>query len=238
MNPGPRIGIVAGSGIDLAGLLDDSEETRPFTDFKGLRDTTVLGHQGGFTAGKCDSTSIILQQGRLHFYEGYSFDEVTRSVECLQELGATMIIFTNAAGGLRTDMEAGHLMAANSLAVWPCARWTEHPTTLTPSHVLDGCDSTGTYTWIHGPCYETQAEIHALQARKSDAIGMSTAPEIMRCNELGIESASITCITNNCCSPQTLTHDHVIEIARQASQRIQTIIRAALPNLTQLAPRQ
>lgn len=238
MNSPPTIGIVAGSGIDLDALLDTKHKTTLFSDVANLCPTTVLGHQGRFIQGTSDETPIILQTGRLHLYEGYTYSEITRSVDTLHAMGASMIIFTNAAGGLRPEMQAGHLMAADSIELWPCNQWPEHPESITPTQVLKGCDSRGTYTWIHGPCYETQAEIHALQAIQSDAIGMSTAPEVARCNELGIESASITCITNNCCSPHTLTHEHVIKIAHQASQRIQAIIRAALPELTQVGPRQ
>lgn len=229
--PLPAIAVVSGSGIDLTGLLDGESCTTPFTDLPHLPAATVEGHAGLFIEGRCGEVPIILQTGRLHFYEGYSFEEVTSTVDHLHQLGATMIIFTNAAGGLRPHMDAGHLMSTSDIALWPCSRWPERPDAVTPSQTLDGCDSTGTYTWIHGPCYETQAEIRALQSRESDAIGMSTAPEILRCQQLGIESAGISCITNNCCSPHTLTHEHVIEIARQASQRIQGIIRQALPNL-------
>jgi purine-nucleoside phosphorylase len=238
MSKSPTIAIVAGSGIDLNGLLNTTDRTTPFTDYSDLAPTTVIGHAGQFTFGTCADTPIILQTGRLHFYEGYDFNTVTRTVDCLHDLGADLIIFTNATGGLRPEMNAGHLMAAKELTLWPCTRWEDSPEKVTPTRVLEGCDSSGTCTWIHGPTYETQAEIHALQARESDAVGMSTAPEIHRCNQLGIESASIACITNNCCSPQTLTHEHVIEIAHQASQRIQGIIRTALPKLAQELTRQ
>ena len=225
------IAIVSGSGIDLTGLLDEETRRDTFADFPHLPDATVEGHTGQFIQGRCGDIPIILQTGRLHFYEGYDFAAVTSTVDHLHQLGASMIIFTNAAGGLRPEMNAGHLMAASDMATWPCARWTNRPDRVAPTRILDGCDSSGTYTWIHGPCYETQAEIKALQARESDAIGMSTAPEVLRCQQLGLESASISCITNNCCSPQTLTHEHVIEIAHNASQRIQGIIRQALPAL-------
>ena len=222
------IGIVCGSGIDLEPLLDTRSEPILFSDCPDITPTTVTGHQGRFIQGTCHGIPIILQCGRLHFYEGHDFDTVVAPVDKLKDLGVQTIIFTSAAGGLKPDMEPGDLLAAESIALWPSSEWKGHPNSLDTDFTLNGCDHLGSYTWIHGPSYETQAEIHALQSTKSDAIGMSTAPEIARCKELGIRTASISCITNNCCSPQTLTHAHVIEIAAEASQRICQIIRTAI----------
>lgn len=226
------IGIVCGSGIDLNALLDTQSEIKSFADVPGLPETTVLGHEGQFIRGTCDGIPIILQRGRLHFYEGHAYDTVVSPVHCLHAFGSRTVVFTNAAGGLNPEMMPGDLLAAHSLNLWPCARWSGHPTTLRTSVQLEGCDHVGNYTWIHGPCYETQAEIQALRSTKTDAVGMSTAPEITACQTLGMGTASISCITNNCCSPQKLTHQHVVEIAAKASARICTIIRAALPSLS------
>ena len=122
-------------------------------------------------------------------------------------------------------------MIADTLALWPCQRWPKHPSELKTDILLEGCDHRGTYTWVHGPCYETQSEIQALQASKSHAVGMSTAPELSRCHELGIRGGSISVITNNCCAPQVLTHEHVLEMAETASERICEIIRSSLKSI-------
>ncbi|MBN4046820.1 purine-nucleoside phosphorylase [bacterium AH-315-P07] len=225
------IGIVCGSGINLNALLDSTTKSQAFADFPSLPDTAIMGHQGLFVTGSCDGIPIILQCGRLHSYEGHALDTVVAPTNTLHSMGARSIIFTNAAGGLNEEMKPGDLLAARSLALWPSVRWQDPPTSIDTDFRLEGCDHEGTYTWIHGPCYETPAEIRALQSTGSDAVGMSTAPEIARCHQLGIRAASISCITNNCCSPQTLTHEHVLEIAAKASLRICEIIRASLHDI-------
>jgi len=225
------IGIVCGSGIDLQSLLDTRAETISFGDCRKIPQTTVSGHQGQFIHGICSTIPIILQCGRFHLYEGHSRETVVAPVNSLHAMGVKSIIFTNAAGGLKPDMKPGDLLAVRSVALWPSARWENHPDSLSTDFLLRGCDHVGTYTWTHGPSYETQAEIHALQSTNSDAVGMSTAPEIARCRELGIRTASISCITNNCCSPGILTHDHVLRIAAKASRRIAAIICAEIPRI-------
>lgn len=225
------IGIVCGSGINLDLLLDTHTEIIPFSNCPELPETTVTGHQGQFIKGTCRGIPVIVQCGRLHLYEGLSYETTTLPVNIMHQMGIQTILFTNAAGGLNPNMKPGDLLAAKSLAIWPSKKWIDHPSSVSTDFLLQGCDHIGTYTWIHGPSYETQAEIHALQSIQSDAVGMSTAPEIDRCKKLGIRAASISCITNNCCSPQTLTHEHVIQIAAKASERICEIIRASMPDL-------
>lgn len=233
MTSQPPIGIVAGSGIVLDALLDDVSAQRPFHQFPGLNAATVSGHAGLFIQGQCQNHPIIIQSGRLHFYEGHDHKTVTRPVDVLHKLGVRTILFTNAAGALRPEIEPGHLMAATSIHLWPCRRWPAHPDTLAIDLVLDRCGHSGPYAWVHGPCYETRAEIAALQAMGAHAVGMSTAPEIARCQDLGIRTAVISCITNNCCTPQVLTHDHVLRTARNISAKLCDRIRAALPQLAQ-----
>ncbi len=225
------IGIVCGSGIDLKPLIDTHTETISFEDCPEIPKTSVSGHQGKFLCGTCMGVPIVLQCGRLHIYEGHTRDIVIAPVNTLHSLGVRSIVFTNAAGGLKPDMKPGDLLAAQTLALGPNNRGENHPDRIDTDFVLRGCNHMGTYTWIHGPSYETQAEIRALQSTDTDAVGMSTAPEITRCRELGIRAASISCITNNCCSPSILTHDHVLKIAAEASQRIAEIIREEIPRL-------
>ena len=229
--PVAPIGIVAGSGIALEPLIDQLGAEYSFAEALDMDVDTIPGQKGVFIEGTCDGIPIILQCGRLHFYEGHDYSTVNRTVDFMHKKGVRNVIYTNAAGGLKPNMHPGDLLAADTLALWPCQRWLEHPSDIQTDIQLEGCDHRGTYTWVHGPCYETQSEIHALQASNSDAVGMSTAPELARCHEWGMRGGSISCITNNCCAPQTLTHEHVLEIAATASERIQKILRDALPHL-------
>ncbi|MCP4638997.1 MAG: purine-nucleoside phosphorylase [bacterium] len=225
------VGVVAGSGLDLSGLLDRVTRDDAFADMAGLTASTVQGHAGRFIHGFSGETPLVAQCGRLHAYEGLPLDEVTRTVDAMAEFGVRTIVFTNAAGGLREDMAPGDTMAAERLRVMGFRGWPGAPETLQPDLVVPGCAHQGTYAWVHGPCYETRAEIGMLQRLDADAVGMSTAPEIDRCRALGIRTAAISCITNNCCNRQVLTHTHVIETAKTASERITGLIRQALPTL-------
>lgn len=226
--PEARIAIVAGSGIDLSGLLNGTGTSYSFRDFPELHDATIAGHPGRFVFGTLNGMPIVVQEGRLHFYEGLDYAAVTGVVDQLRDFGVERVVFTNAAGGLEAGMNAGHLMAAATLRAWPCALWPEAPETHALDFTIPGCDSAGTYLWVHGPCYETRAEIQAMQHLGVDAVGMSTLPEAVRCAELGMECAAISCVTNNCCTPQHLTHEHVVATAQRASERLTRILRDAL----------
>lgn len=228
---GHTVGIVAGSGIDLEGLLDSVEKEQAFHDIPGLRDGSVRGHGHKFLHGSCHGRGVILQCGRLHLYEGWGMEMVRRPVDVMHSLGVGTILFTNAAGGLLPRMEPGDLMAVSRVRLWPYRGWADAPESLDPTLVADGCDFVGDLQWMHGPCYETRAEIVALQRLGASAVGMSVAPELARCAQLGIRAAVISCVTNSCCRPRQLTHEHVIQAARRASGKLTELLQGVLPTL-------
>jgi len=225
------VGIVGGSGIDLEGLLDTVQQEQAFHDVPGLRDGSVRGHGHKFLYGSCRGRAVILQCGRLHLYEGWGMDMVCRPVDVMHSLGVGTILFTNAAGGLLPEMKPGDLMAVSRVRLWPYRGWAHAPEFLDPTLIADGCDFVGELQWMHGPCYETRAEIGALQRLGASAVGMSVAPELARCAELGIHAAVISCVTNSCCRPQQLTHEHVIQTAHRASGRLTQLLQDVLPTL-------
>ena len=223
------IGIVAGSGIELETLLSEQTAARSFDEIPGLSETAIAGHAGRIVEGRCGVVPIVIQSGRLHFYEGHDAASVTACVDVLHAMGARTILYTNAAGGLAGDMAAGDLMAVTEVACWPYGGWSARPTAAVPTDfVLRACDRRGRYTWVHGPCYETRAEIAALQSLRTDAVGMSTAPELQRCRELGIQAGAVSCITNTCGVPEVLTHARVLETAQHSSERLRGLIRGWL----------
>ena len=230
----PRVAVVAGSGLSLTGILDTVHWEEPFEAFEGLSAASVAGHTGSFIAGVCGNVEVLLQQGRRHFYEGISFDAVTAPVRALASQGVTGILFTNAAGGLKPDFEPGTLMAVARLRTWPYRNWAARPEQVIPDWAAPGCDASGLYVWVHGPSYETRAEIGALQHLGGDAVGMSTAPEMAAAQALGIRTAAVSCITNNCCRMQHLTHDDVLSTARRASERLCALLRQALPEFARI----
>lgn len=225
-----RIAVVAGSGLDLDAVLNVTDHEIGFENVPGLFPGAVSGHRCRFVFGRCGGVRVVLEQGRLHAYEGFGFLELTRSVDALRDFGAHIAIFTNAAGGLRPEMRAGDLFCATEVLTWPFRGFTL-PETLHPDLAIPGCDATGLYVWMHGPCYETRAEIETLRHLGGGAVGMSAAPELTRCRELGLRAAVISCITNNCCAPHKLTHEHVLETAARASRRLVSVIRQAIAAL-------
>ncbi len=227
---GGRVAVVSGSGLDLRLLLDEVTGERPFHAFSGLHHTGIAGHEGAFLMGRCQGREIIVQCGRLHAYEGLTIRALGRTVDVLIELGAHTVVFTNAAGGLLPETTAGTLVAADVVWTWPF-RHAPLPATLKPSLMITGCDAHGAYAWMHGPCYETRAEIRMLVDQGAATVGMSTAPEMLRCAEVGLRTAVVSCVTNHCLRPRRLTHEHVLNTARRVSRRLCSILAQNLPNL-------
>ena len=225
------VGIVAGSGIQLESILDRVDEEIPFDAVLGLPNTTVHGHPGRFIRGAHGDIPVVLQCGRLHVYEGHDFDTVTRSVDVMKDFDVSTLVLTNAAGGLRENMVPVTLLAIERVIFWPFRGQEGSPESIEPTIVIDSVPARGTYVWIHGPAYETRSEIAALQSMRGDAVGMSTGPELLRCAELGIRTAAIACITNNCCAPHPLTHAQVLKNAARASSTLRDSIVAALHQL-------
>lgn len=229
---GNSIGIVAREGLDLSSLLDSVVAVKPFSEVPGLPPNTAWETAGRFIFGRCGSCEVIIQQGRFHFYEGYSYSEVVRPVEALFQWGCSLIVFTNAAGGLMPGMNPGELLAITECVVfppdtpircWPGAQEST-PTTTT----VTGCAHSGKYLWVSGPSYETAAEIQLMQRLGGSAVGMSTAPELQRCDELGIGSAAIACITNSCCDAGPVQDGEVLRAAAKASTRLTSVLRSFL----------
>ncbi len=224
----PSVAVVSGSGLDLKSLLDTVHEKIPFTAIPGLAHETLAGHDRVFLRGTCGKVPLILQCGRLHFYEGLPCAAVTAPVDYLSACGANTIVFTNVVGGLLPSMNPGDLVAVPRLCTWPFVNWPNRPESIDADFVIPGCDHTGDYRWMHGPNYETRAEIAVLRHLGGAVVGMSTAPEAQRCIERGIRFAVVSCVTNNCCTPQPLTHEDVVAVAQRSSERLCALLRSYL----------
>lgn len=225
------IAIATGSGIRLESILDSVDKEVPFHDIPGLADPEIPGHRHLFIHGKCGDVPVILQCGRLHFYQGLDYAAVTRPVDALRDAGAAMVVFVNAAGALDPSMSCGDLLAVDRVRLCRYFGWNSTPGVAFTDFLVSGCDWTGTLQWVNGPSYETRAEIAALQNLKSTAVGMSTAPELVRCQELGMRGAVVSCIANCCYKPQILTHQEVIAVAGRASSKIASLLRQTLPKI-------
>jgi purine-nucleoside phosphorylase len=214
----PRIAVVLGSG--LGGFADDFEEPVgiPYEDIPGFMRSTAAGHAGRLVIGKIDSVPVLAMQGRVHYYEGYSLEEVTFPIRTFSLLGIKTLVLTNAAGGINVQLVQGALMVIsdhlNLMGVNPLIgpnderfgpRFPDMSAVYSPELqelVVDEAKAIGVevrrgvYGALSGPSYETPAEIHLLRTMGADAVGMSTVPEAIVARHMGLEVLGISCITN------------------------------------------
>ncbi|HJP91805.1 MAG TPA: purine-nucleoside phosphorylase [Pyrinomonadaceae bacterium] len=238
-NVEPRIAVVLGSG--LGGFADDFEEpvAIPYEDIPGFVRSTAEGHAGRLVIGKIDNVPLLAMQGRVHYYEGYSLEEVTFPVRTFKLLGIKTLILTNAAGGINVELTQGalmvisdhvNLMGANPLRGPNDERFGPRFPDMSAvySHelqelVVDEAKAIGVevrrgiYGALSGPSYETPAEIHLLRSLGADAVGMSTVPEAIVARHMGLEVLGISCITNMAAgiSDEPINHEEVMATGEQ-----------------------
>ncbi len=236
---GADVGIVLGSGLgDFADTLQDAHAFA-YMDIPHWPGTAVIGHSGRLVSGTRAGRRVLALAGRAHFYEGYPMSTVTFATRVLGTLGLRHLILTNAAGGINIAFKPGTLMVIddhiNLLGTNPLVGANEErfgPRFPDMSEVYsarlrgiarDAAASlgltvaNGVYVAVHGPSYETPAEIRAFRTLGADAVGMSTVPEAIVARHMGMEVLGISCITNAAAGvlPQPLVHDEVMEVARR-----------------------
>src|SRR5215212_6418996 len=245
----PRIAIVLGSG--LGGFADDFEEPVgiPYEEIPGFVRSTAEGHAGRLVVGKVDTVPVVAMQGRVHYYEGYSFEEVTFPVRTFKLLGIKTLIVTNAAGGINVQLTQGALMVIsdhlNLMGVNPLRgpneerfgpRFPDMTAVYSPELqelVIDEARSIGVelrrgiYGALSGPSYETPAEIHLLRALGADAVGMSTVPEAIVARHMGLEVLGISCITNMAAgiSDEPINHEEVMATGDRVRETFAQLLR-------------
>jgi purine-nucleoside phosphorylase len=224
----PRFAVVFGSGLADAASPFTSVASVPFADVPGLVPPTVAGHKGRVSVGHWAGVPAVVSFGRVHFYEGHPWDRVTRLVQLVAECGVTTLILTNAAGGIRDDLNPGDLMAIRGhRKLLDAEGWKTLATENRPPYsLLAPSLPTGVYAALTGPCYETPAEIRALRAIGADAVGMSTAMEAETAAALGLRVAGISCITNKAAGlgSGTLSHHEVEATAKLAVARLAEVL--------------
>jgi purine-nucleoside phosphorylase len=245
---GPRAAVVLGSGLGAVPHRFTEITSIPFADVPGLAAVSVQGHSGAIALGHCAGVPLLVFRGRLHFYEGHSWDRVAAPVRLMACWGVKTLILTNAAGGIHDRLNPGDLMVLRDHL------WLQTPQAFVgriahPSYerslysprlinLLQFAEPgrellAGVYAAVTGPCYETPAEIRALQAMGADAVGMSTAFEAQTAAELGMEVAAISCITNKAAGRTcgTLDHKEVLANAGRPAERISDLLETILPRL-------
>jgi len=249
------VAIVLGSGLGaFADELTDSTSIR-YDEIPSFARATVEGHAGRLVIGKTNNVTVAAMQGRFHFYEGYSLEEVTFPIRVLKLLGVRTLILTNAAGSLNTEFTPGSLMVItdhiNLLGVNPLVgpndvRFGPRFPDLTSVYarrlqdlVISEANAIGLdmrrgiYAALSGPSYETPAEIHMVRTLGADAVGMSTVPEAIVARHMNLEVIGISCITNLAAgvSNRPVDHSQVIATGERVRAEFTELLRRVVGRL-------
>jgi purine-nucleoside phosphorylase len=252
----PRVAIVLGSG--LGGFADDFDEPVgiPYEEIPGFARSTAEGHAGRLVIGKIDQVPLVAMQGRVHFYEGYSLEQVTFPIRAFKLLGIKTLILTNAAGGVNVQLTQGalmvlsdhlNLMGDNPLRGPNDSRFGPRFPDLTSAYSPElqevavaeakalGVEiRRGIYAALAGPSYETPAEIHLLRGLGADAVGMSTVPEVIVARQMNIEVLGISCITNMAAgiSDQPINHEEVMATGVRVRETFTQLLRRVVSRVS------
>ena len=239
----PEIGLILGSGLGALADSIENPEFYPYEDLPYFPTSTVEGHAGRLVIGMLNGKCVIAMQGRFHYYEGYSLNEVTFPVRVMKLLGVSKLIVTNAAGSVNVDYKPGDLMvitdhlnlAGNNPLIGKNLeefgpRFPDMSNVynteligkvLAISEKLNLDVKSGVYAMMSGPSYETPAEIKMLRILGANAVGMSTVPEVIVANHCGIKTVGISCLTNMAAGilEQPLNHEEVMETSAKVREK-------------------
>lgn len=238
-------------GSGLGAFADEFQDSvaLPYGDIPGFVSSTAEGHAGRLVIGRVAGVPVLAMQGRVHYYEGYTPEEVTFPIRTFKLLGVKTLILTNAAGGIDVQLTQGALMVIsdhlNLMGVNPLRgrnderfgpRFPDLSEVYTrklqelATREARGLDITvrrGIYAALAGPTYETPAEIHMLRAFGADAVGMSTVPEAIVARHMGMKVLGISCITNMAAgiSENPINHQEVLETGQKVREEFTQLLR-------------
>jgi purine-nucleoside phosphorylase len=254
----PVIGVVLGSGLGaFADELSDPTAIH-YHDIPGWPRSTAVGHAGKLVFGRLGGTEVVVMAGRAHLYEGHSMQAATFGVRVLQSLGVRGMVFTNAAGGINLELERGglvlisdhiNLQGSNPLvgpnddslgprfpdmseAYSRAWRFTAKQVAADLAVPI----TTGVYAAMLGPSYETPAEIRYLRAIGADVVGMSTVPEVIVANHMGMKCLGISCVTNMAAGvvpDAKINHEEVLETGAMVRDTLVRLLKALVPRLAE-----
>ncbi len=257
----PKVGIVLGSGLGAAADAVANPLIVPYAEIPHFPQSTVEGHSGRIVAGALNGSPVVIMQGRVHYYEGYSPLEVTFPMRVLGLLGVRAAVLTNAAGGIETGYHPGQLVLLadhiNQMGWNPLNGPNEPRFALRSGAGLRFFDMTeayskalralakqaaleedfsleeGVYLATPGPSFETPAEIRAFGALGATLVGMSTVPETIVARHMGIEVLGISCVTNPAAGlgSTPLSHEEVSETGRQVENRLAALLKRLTPRI-------
>ena len=251
----PTVALVLGSGLgDLARRVTHASRLA-YTDIPHFCPTRANGHSGELVMGYLGGLPVAILQGRAHRYEGIAHCQASYPVQCMQALGASLLITTNAAGGLNARYRAGDLMVIDSHIdfLWARGMWEQNQSagvasaTRVPPYdsvlrervkALACLQQTslhqGCYLATLGPTYETRSEYRMFRWMGADAVGMSTIPEVLAAQGLAMRTLALSVITNvaSTDTPQVTSHTEVVAACHAAGPRLMSIIEALLQELS------
>jgi purine-nucleoside phosphorylase len=251
----PDVAVVLGSGLGDFATRVRGEQTFPYAQIPHWPATGVVGHAGMLVLGELAGRRVAVLAGRAHFYEGHDLRTSTFSVRVLGLLGVKTIVLTNAAGGINTSFESGALMViddhinlfgTNPLIGPNDERFGPRFPDMTDAYskrlrtLADKVAGErgikvahGIYAALHGPSYETPAEIRYLRAIGADAVGMSTAPETIVARHMGLEVLAISCITNMAAGvlDKPLNHAEVMDTAARVKDQFIALLEGIVGGL-------
>lgn len=248
----PKVAIVLGSGLGKFAEEIKIEARIPYNEIEGFPVSTVPGHQGQYVLGYINEVPVICMQGRVHYYEGYSVEDVVLPIRIMALMGAKMLFLTNASGGINPSFKAGDFMML-----------TDHVSVFTPNPLIGpNIDEIGTrfpdmssvydtilqdiiedtakdlnielqkgvYAQLTGPSFESPAEIKMLSKLGVDAVGMSTVIEAIAANHMGMKICAISCVCNLAAGicEHPLTHDEVQEAANKAAPLFKELVKESV----------
>jgi purine-nucleoside phosphorylase len=255
----PRIGIVLGSGLGAVAEAVTSPVFVPYGEIPHFPQSTVEGHSGRIVAGLLNGVPVVVMQGRVHYYEGYTPQQVTFPMRVLGRLGIETAILTNAAGGINDHYQIGQLVLLadhiNLLGFNPLVGPNEPRFGRPPQSGLRFFDMTeaysiqlralaqeaarsegfalheGVYLATSGPSFETPAEIRAFRALGADLVGMSTVPETIVARHMGLRVLGISCVTNLAAgiSATQLSHEEVFEAGSRVQHQLANLLSRLAP---------
>lgn len=254
----PRIAVVLGSGL---GGFADTIKTQcviGYEELPGFPVSTVAGHRGRFVLGWVQDVPVVLMQGRVHYYEGYSIQDTVLPIRLMHKMGAEKLLLTNAAGGICPEFSAGDFMlitdqistfvpsplrGPNEEALGP--RFPDMSQIYDPqmnqviresAHQLGMKLQEGVYLQTSGPQYETPAEIRMMRTLGASAVGMSTVAEAIAAKHMGMRIAGISCITNLAAgvAGHPLSHAEVEEIGRLRGADFGKLLRESIVGMNQI----
>ena len=252
----PRVAMVLGSGLSSDAFALENPLSVPLEDLLHVPRPSVAGHGGQWTFGKIAGVEVVIAGGRVHGYEGVELAVATLGIRVMARLGCEILVLTNAAGGIRDDLQPGTLMRItdhiNLLGSSPLLgphveswgeRFPDMSAVYDPelgrsaesvARAVDATLATGVYAAMLGPQYETPAEIRFLRNAGADAVGMSTVPEAIVGRQSGLRILGVSLISNRAAgltAGHVLSHEEVLEAGRLAGGKLSAILTGVLAGL-------